>query len=305
MKKIFVLLLVTVFSLIALNKVKSQPPPFDPWLVNVSPANAPSYIFDLTPVVELLDTIQQPSACYDDDTECYNWSIWKFDTAIVVHPSYPGCPILINYRHRICQSNPRMIQHNILNYVIRKDIPGCAALDSYLKSGSTISQSEKTNQLEHDIYGLIAKQRFIEFNNHIMIHNDTLYCDDPPGEHMRISYVKGSCKGWCVGYYSYPTSSTSYATLYKPRNCDQDACCKVTNEFCIDRTTGQLVHNETTVESESPEECYVLPETLVDCYTALPITLEGDGYLESNWVIECTPTCDLEFLNLGGDQIID
>lgn len=144
------------------------------------------------------------------------WTAWRFDTAIAIHPSYPNCPILINYRHRVFTSNALFIEHEIFGFVVRNDLPGCTGLSAYLSSGSTSDQADKVNQLEHDIYGLMAKQRFLELQNSLLglppAQRDTMFCSDPQGQHVRIGYTKGQCRGFCVGYFSFPGSGGGYGT---------------------------------------------------------------------------------------------
>lgn len=160
--KYFIVSCFLFLSFFGLKETNAQPPPFDPWGVNVQSAmDLSTFSLQLEPFLPLLDTLQRQARC-PDELNCGNWSNWKFDTAIAVHPNYPNCPILINYRHRACLTNTLNIQHEIYGYVIRDDLPGCTGLAAYLNSGSTTDQADKMNQLEHDIYGLMAKQRFIE-----------------------------------------------------------------------------------------------------------------------------------------------
>lgn len=171
------------------------------------------------------------------------------------------------------------------------------------------------NQLEHDIYGLIAKQRFIELQTYLLENapplRDTLLCDDPQGQHVRISYTKGQCRGFCVGYYSNSNSTNTggQGVSYKPVNCGNDACCRVENSFCIDGTTGQLVHTETvTASTQQLVECYGYPMTNTECFNSILAgghPNPGLHTLESSWVINCSPTCSLNFLDLGGEQMLE
>lgn len=303
--------LIIFLSFYGFQEIDAQPPPFDPWPIGIdSPGDLSDFTEALVDWTPLLDTLQRQSRC-PDDSSCGPWTNWKFDTAIAVHPSYPNCPILINYRHRTCLTNSLNIQHEIFGYVIRDDLPGCTGLASYLSSGTSTDQADKMNQLEHDIYGLMAKQRFIELQTFLLgappAQQDTLFCGDPQGEHVRISYTKGQCRGFCVGYFTMAEFGS--AVSYKTSNCGNDACCRVENSFCIDEVTGQLVHTE-NVTSSTPQlaECYDYPMTNTECYNELILggyPNAGLHTLESSWVINCRPTCSLNFLDLGGDQIVE
>ncbi len=311
MKRFF--LLISIIIAAGQVLLSQPPPPFEPWLVNVAVENVPVYIQKLEPFTPLLnetEPLQFTPPCYDDTT-CDNWDEWKKDTAIVEHPNFPGCPILVSLKHRVCISNPRIIQHYLLGYVIGQyqNDPDCDALENWLKSGNQWLPDRQV-QLEHDIYALMARQFFIDFNNMLMnsyYGKDTLYCTKPDGspdyDHVRVSYVKGACKGWCVG--SYTLTEGSHGTWHHPKNCDESACCKVTNRFCIDRHSGQLMHYEEKALEGVPAGCYEDPMTIEDCYSFLTSLIdEWDATLEDSWVIECRPTCDTEFLDLGGEQII-
>jgi hypothetical protein len=178
-----------------------------------------------------------------------------------------------------------------------------SALLEHINNPDETIASDRQNKLNHDLYALVAKERFIESNNALMnpplpsIPADTLYCDQP--QIYRVNYVKGTCNGFCYGYYTYPESNGG-DFVWSPRTCDDQACCMVTNLFCIDRATGNLVHTEHVTSDGSSTSCGDDPLTLVECSTSLP---QLD--LETVWVLPCRPTCELNFLDLGGEEVIE
>lgn len=283
--------------------------PFDPVLVNVPDVQtAQKFIAKIDPIREFYDPFEDPIppfSCYNDNS-CTVWGPWKKDTAIIAHPNFPDCPIYIGYRHRNCTNNQKLVQHDITGFSYLENDPDCASLKTWLLNGSggttpEVVDPERMNQLHHDIYALLAKELFIQFNSHLMGWGDTLYCDDY--EHYKVSYVKGTCTGWCVGYYTCNATGT-WMSIAKKRVCDADACCKVSNYFCIDRTSGTLIHREEVEDGGSqPSNCTDAPVTDNECYND-----HGDSptsTLEQVRVINCGAACSLNFLNLGGDQIVN
>ncbi len=315
MKKIVVI----ISTFIVLSNLIFAQPPFDPWLVNVEAASAPQYITDMAKLVSILpnccDTLQNSPPCYDSQLDsCGQWDVWKYDTAIAVHPNYPCCPILIRYKFRVCMSNPKKIQHFMLGYVIgeKNNDTCCVALKNYLNTGVPTWDADHQSQFEHDLYALMARQRFIEFNSGLRnappCCKDTLYCTYPNGspryDHIRISYVKGACRGCCVGYYTFDDGGAGWA--YRPMDCSATECCRVVNKFCIDRATGTLIHTEDKSLLSPTPECLGNPISDVGCYQywSSHISDSWTPHLEDTWVVPCKPTCELNFLNLGGSQIV-
>lgn len=284
----------------------SQPPPPDYTYVNVPFANQSAFATHANEMLVTMpqsDSLQITPPCFGSDTTCAGWTPWSRDTAIAEHPNFPGCPILLTYKFRHCTSNSLLGEQYIEHWAVSNDSTNvaCSALYAYLEAGSLTLQAQRAAQMEHDLYALITKHHFIEFNQDLMDSpvpiNDTIYCDDPALTYKR-SYTKGSCLGYCVGYYTRPGSGL--IRWWKSRTCDAESCCQVDNQFCIDRASGTLVHTETATQFGNTNSCYQPPMTMNECFNLV--------YLEQMYdhrVIDCQPTCNLNFLNLGGDQIIE
>jgi hypothetical protein len=314
MKKVLVFICIAIS--IAQVSFSQPPPPFNPWLVNVDPISAPQHIADMMKFVDIMpitDPLQFTPPCYDSPLDsCANWDIWKYDTALAIHPNYPCCPILIKYKFRVCASNPKIRQHYILSFVIgiKANDTCCTALKNYLNTGVSTWDADHQAQFEHDLNALMARQRFVEFNEGLMNADpccrDTLYCTNPDGtpkyDHVRISYVKGACRGCCVGYYTFDDGSVGWS--YAPKDCPATECCKVVNKFCIDRLTGNLIHTEEKSQLPAPPECLSNPMSEIECYNTWSSVYAWPKHLEDTWVVPCKPTCNLNFLDLGGDKIV-
>ncbi len=293
-----------MLALVATLPLKAQ---FDPLLVNMDVAKAPYFIDKIEPMthigISLAPEPVPPFSCYEDST-CTNWGPWKTDSAIVIHPLFPDCPIYIGYKHRNCATNQKLQQHYMtcLNYL--ENDPDCSSLHLWLTNGvigpgGTIDP-DKMNKLEHDVYALLAKQIFIQFNDMEMKYmGDTLYCDTY--DNYKVSYAKGTCTGRCVGYYTCGTPGARAIVIY-PKACDADACCKVTNAFCIDRATGVLIHQEDIEMGNQSPNCTAAPMTDNECYDMHNDTEQSS--LEEVRVLNCKPACDINFVNFGGDQIV-
>ncbi len=285
--------------------------PFNPILVNVNDqVQAAVFVEKYEGIREnivLPDTPVPDLSCYDDGV-CIHWGNWKKAEAIVSHPKFPDCPILIGYKHRNCVDDQSVVQHHITSVSFREGDSECSELEKWLYGeGGSVSKDpdpDKLNQLYHDLYALLAKEMFIEFNEGLVQSKlDPLYCDDYT--HYKVSYVKGSCTGWCVGFYKFMIWDWEISfTLSVPQNCDEKACCKVTNEFCIDRKTGKLVHQEGVTYGPEPEICDAKPISDNECYEMHNSWLLS-GLLEQVRVQSCKPACDIEFLDLGGDVIVE
>ncbi len=298
-------ILFILVAIVATLPLKAQWDPFDPILVNVADVQMAEKFLEKCEVVRFRDLFPEPQpvpdfSCYNDSS-CTTWGPWKKDTAIVSHPLHPDCPIYIGYLHRNCTTDQSFVQHHITSMTYRENDPDCTSLNIWLLNGGSAPDPDRLNQLYHDLYALLAKEMFIEFNNLSMYGwNDTLYCD--AYTHFKVSYVKGTCMGWCNGYYRHNDTGVYSVTGY-PKYCDADACCKVTNAFCIDRKTGKLKHSEDVEYGPQPTKCEVEPITENECYE-----MHHDSEystLEQVRVLKCKPSCDINFLDLGGDVIVE
>jgi hypothetical protein len=280
-----------------------------PDLTPIEEADFIGRVADLVNLSEV-DSTQIAPPCYDRDscidplTGNSNWTTWNLDTAIVIHPLFPDCPILLDYRFRRCIGSDNKYQHYIDRFVIPDSADArCNALLSFLEAGNNDQAASAVGvELLHDIYAIIARDRFIDFNQQSMedtTYPDTLYCDSPYLTY-RGAYYTGTCMGACRAYIQNPNYSNS-GVLTTFHACFEESCCRVENRFCVDRQSGTLVHNSNTDGSDSPVHCHDYPfENINDCYSAI-----GETFIYDMRMLPCRPSCIINQANWGGTQIIE
>lgn len=298
MKKSFYYGIVMLALFAAYNVGYSQVSPYPVWDATNSIGTQIQYIgWDADEALELQtyflenpfeDEVVPPPLTIDD---CYNspdpdctggWSAWITNCKVVVkHPTlYPRCPIEVTFSYRYCLSNYANVQTKITKIAYRpftwSEKFACNARINYMNTGTLEQRSQKANQLECDLNGLIAKYFFTKMND-----LNTIYCGTA-NVPTKISYIKGSCSGYC---YTILYVNGVEKTIITPTTCTT-ICCRFENTFCINPNTGRIVH--TTQKTT---------DFTGVCSGYVPLSSCPPGVIVTS--TPCVASCNVEFLNLG------
>lgn len=236
----------------------------------------------------------------EDEQVCNNWDSWVIHTYYIAHPNYPKCPLFVKIAMRLCLDDANNFQFKILNFGAKENSKDCLGLKSYLEEPGAL------NQLEHDLYSLVSRKIFLDANKDLMDKvRDTLYCTYPDGSpkenNFRITYIKGNCRAFCWAHYEYTRNSEFKIMVKKPIPCLGTSCCKVVNNFCIDRKTKCIRQNEVVTPLNNETNNCENSVSNVDCYNLFK--------KYKYWKIvaightECKPSCDLKPLYMN-DPVI-
>ncbi len=310
-QKRYVAILICLFSLA--TYVKAQPNSSVVY-INVPDAKVNEYTFATKELMEDWklppDNLNDTPICYDyDDQDCLDeneqpaWNKWVYTRAIVEHPNFPGCPISIRYKTRVCKTNHLIRQQYIMDIaLVNKKNTNCETLRNYLGWTGTPEDvySFKDAQFVHDLYALVAKHNFKQFCENM---NDYLFCGDY--DHVRISYYNASCQGACRGHFNIPIFGFNFSfVLSSPRPCNVTACCRIENYFCVEPETFELVHKEKVTPVATSDCLHTQSDTQQNCleyYLKFPFLSQ---FLTDTWASKCNKIdCNMQFLDLGGDNM--
>lgn len=303
------MIITTIILFLANINAEAWPPPGD-LEVNITEADRER----LRPEMDILrnsgqivdsQTVTEPLPCDGMTTsgDCQNWSPWTNNCyAYVAHPFFPRCVIKAQYRTRYCMDGSNKYQLDVQGFRLLNYNRDCFILLKDYIMGNP-------NQFEHDLYSLIGRQLFITFNKDLMNRpeccRDTLFCTDiygnPKPNPVRITYIKGHCRGCCNVQYITDDGHTT-ASDYIMHDCSGTTCCKVTNQMCIDRKTKALMQNESIeVSNTAATVCAGYPMTNKDC---LYYFKNKHKNIVSIDVTPCKASCGLVPLSLGNGPII-
>ncbi len=118
-----------VFLSIIIVPTIANSQPWDYDMVSVTPGNEQLFSDKADGMLHLLEdstSLQWTPLCYDQEVcdSINGWGLWYRDTAIVEHPNFPGCMLLMTYKFRRCPIQPLNIQHYIERWVVSEDTTG-------------------------------------------------------------------------------------------------------------------------------------------------------------------------------------
>jgi hypothetical protein len=230
---------------------------------------------------------QLPESCEPDES-CAN-AQWGNDTMTVEIPGYPGCYAFVTYRTRICETGLVQFEVTSMNLMTA----ACYVFNAQLFPFGTMNPPNETflRQNWNNIVEVVMKNDFQRLANLLPPWlKAEFYCD---GNIRMFQYTtfKSYCQKYCLGVYTYtgPVGTVDPALFYNVqyKDCDNESCCINLVEYCINRTTGEVVkYSETTTQTGG--HC----SSITNSPSCFFLTIPNYSFQGHSGV--CTNTCNQE-----------
>lgn len=225
---------------------------------------------------------------------CIYWGQWSESTAVVDGNiiGYEDCKFIVSYASRVCLSNPKIKQINILGWSAKWTLwdqwwgNDCPHLKKDVESKPPFDRAKALLEIQKAFFDRISRELFLADNQEVYGQSGQ-YIECGKSEEIKVMYTLATCNAVLSAFVDTKKGKTEVWRY--PIPCKDASCCKFKNTYCWDSNKNEVV-STTEYESSNDELCDDQPNG--EYILHILKNIEDNGYTIKNTTITlCVPSC--------------